>query len=159
MTQILYKVSHLTILDRFIELVKAVYYANPDAAKVGKNSGNFLPILCFAVNKDKPPYFESMKILKLICSDYPESLDIPEPHINITPYNHWKTLSTDMHRCLSRIGRIHHDQEFRDLNFQARRMAMFLAFRGVSDDLDLNIWRKLKVQNNMELLRYTIAFL
>ena len=54
----------------YYEMVKVVYNANPDAIKV-KNSEDMLSIhYLYIEDEDKHPYTESMKILKLICSDY-----------------------------------------------------------------------------------------
>jgi hypothetical protein len=46
----------------------------------------------------------------------------------------------------------------RDLNFKARKGGMFLAFRALSNDLEPNIWIKLR-HESIDLLMHTISYL
>ena len=48
--------------------------------------------------------------------------------------------------------------ELRRLNYEARRMALFLAYRGVSRDIRVSVWVLLR-STSTELLRYAISFL
>jgi hypothetical protein len=140
------------------ELVKLIYNIYPEGLWKKTINHHRRPIHWLEIGT-KRSHLENLRLIEFLTKDFPQSIDIPDPIDGVTIFDKWRVVSVDMHRLLTRIGRVNHQQEFRDLNFQARRMAMFLAFVGVSDDVEMNIWRKLKLKNTGELLRYTIAFL
>ena len=155
-----FAVQRCRSFDSPSKALRIVYDLYPSGVNVSDQDGE-LPIHLVFIHD--VPSIEEMRIVELLTVDFPRSLHVPylqnDDDEYETPYLRWIYRSVEMDRLLSRVLRKQNEQMFRDLNYEARRMAMFLAFTAVSKDFEVTIWRRLMLQGNGELLMYTITFL
>jgi hypothetical protein len=104
-------------------------------------------------------YFDAGDCFRLLLSLYPAAAGIEDDHLR-SPYD--MAVSNDLSACFIRLllaadptidpVRRH------DLNFAARRQGMFLAFRAISNNVELTIWSKMLLKGR-DLLQHIISYL
>jgi hypothetical protein len=96
---------------------------------------------------------------RLLLRLYPAAAGIKDDHSS-SPYDvavH-KSLSTYFIRMLLSADPTIDPARRHDLNFEARRQGMFLAFRALSSDIEASIWAKIR-HEDINLLERVISYL
>lgn len=142
-----------------IRILSCVHSFYPQAITCFSGDGK-LPLHFFAVEEYDENVSENdgaADILRFLIKKYPESVDIPDANGN-TPFSLCRTENLFCRRLILIAKPSLNYPEYVELNYQPRRMAMFLSFAAINADGEPSIWCKLR-ETNMELLKLTISFL
>jgi ankyrin repeat protein len=142
-----------------INMLKVVYHLYPDAIKTFSGDGR-LPLHFFAIDEYDEDISENdgaADILRFLIKAYPESVDIPDAN-GCTPFSLCRTDSAFCRRLFLRAKPSLNYEEYVQLNYAPRKMAMFLSFAAINADGEPSIWCKLR-ETNIELLKLAVSFL
>lgn len=142
-----------------INIIKTLHYAYPEAIRTFSTDGK-LPLHVFAIEDHDHVALEndvSTNILRFLLKSYPEAVNIPDANGN-TVYSLCRQDNKFYRRLILRSMPSLNYNEYIELNYQSRRLAMFLSFAAINANGIPNIWCKLR-ENDMKLLQLAVSFL
>jgi len=149
---------HLACSKENVNIVKTLYEAYPDAVRTFTPDGK-LPLHIYA-SEDLSNITESdtiADILRFLIKAFPEAVDIPDGEGN-TPFTLTKPDNKFIRRLLLRAKPELSYNEYIEMNYIPRRMAMFLSFAAINANGEPSIYCKLR-ESNIELLMLVVSYL
>jgi ankyrin repeat protein len=142
--------------DASMAIVELVYDVYPQAMSICDTYG-YLPIhKLFYLNSFKSENDLAANKLRFILDKYPECVNIPNSPQN--PYDLSLTKPDFVQRLMLRAQPDIDLQRYHDLNYNARRMGIFLGFTAITKDGTQSLFHKLQVKN-YDSFRVMISFL
>jgi ankyrin repeat protein len=149
---------HICAEGDSVEVMESVYSAYPENIKRVDNFGR-LPLHVFVhIHQDKLEENGSeASCLRFLLRYFPEAVGM-EDSTSETPLSLCPRGNKFMRRMLLAIRPDLSPDEFRELNYEQRRMAMFLAFAAINADGIPNIFFRLRARD-LNMLKYSLSYL
>lgn len=150
---------HVAAGRESLEILKAVYYAYPEGMRVYTNSGK-LPLHVHANQEFDTDICENDKvadILRFLLKVDPEAVGIADGN-GVKPFDVCPRENAIFRRLLLRAKPELNYPEYRELNYQPRRMGLFLSFSAINAYGIPSIWVRLR-NADMKLLHLALSFL
>ena len=147
-----------------LTMLREVYSLNPSAISTVDDRGQ-TPLLTFVMSTFR--YSPAgMDMLNFLLKVYPEAASIPcdddedEDYSRRTPYEVCAKCHTHARRLLLRAAPALDPEALRELNYSARRMALFLFYLGSREDREESLFTKLSMSpKGQGLVRRIVSFL
>ena len=151
---------HFALRDKLYAQAKLIWTTYPDAITTQSNNGNLpIHVLCRFGEFDSE-LGVSTEILRLFVKHHPSGVSVRnsagDTAYSLLCASHPN--DTFLHRIVLRVNPDLDSVAYRRLNYEARRMAIFLLFSAVSMDMEQNVLRQLK-SLSMEMVRVVISYL